>query len=501
MQNAPFDEHIKKQLGDYQPEVPSHIWENIVAEKDKRRPAGLWLRFKKYGLAALLATALISAGVYYFQYNKQPVHTVDPNAITQQSGSQPQQESNSSDNIQPLKTETTEPGTTASTTNNTTANTPDGISNGSTITDAQHSTGDINKPLTNSGSSNLPNGMATKNRISLTVNTNKKHNTDIATNHWKKNKQHQRHQKGRSALQITPGETDAGNVITDESAQTYHPIECTSADQTLQPDLLTLTTLATKRSMMLTIKEPRRMTFNIPCPGIEKNSAGNKRYLELYAGPDYAFRSFKDTGNSVYKQKRKESTSFQYAFSAGARYTRVFSNGMSIRAGLNYSQVNEKFTFTAGNVVQIVYIIDASGDTTGSYTATSTRYKVTHNKFRTLDIPLSIGYEMGNGRFHANINAGAVINLYSWQQGDVLDKSLQPVNINTNAQNSPYQFKTNIGLGFIGAVSMYYKLNDRFHLLAEPYFRYNFSPASKSELTYKQKYNIAGLKLGVRYDF
>ena len=50
---------------------------------------------------------------------------------------------------------------------------------------------------------------------------------------------------------------------------------------------------------------------NLPgCPSIEENAAGNKNYIEIYAGPDYAFRSLSDTGNSTYLQKRKESTNF-----------------------------------------------------------------------------------------------------------------------------------------------------------------------------------------------
>ena len=40
---------------------------------------------------------------------------------------------------------------------------------------------------------------------------------------------------------------------------------------------------------------------------------------------------------------------------------------MSVRGGVNYSQINEKFTFSQGNLVQVTYIIDANGDTTGSY--------------------------------------------------------------------------------------------------------------------------------------
>ena len=174
---------------------------------------------------------------------------------------------------------------------------------------------------------------------------------------------------------------------------------------------------------------------------------------------------------------------------------------MSIRTGINYSQINEKFKYADANITHIVYITNSNGDTTGSFLSTGTRYKTTHNKYRTLDIPLLIGYEMGNGRWHANFNAGVIINLYSWQKGDVLDTAYKPVNITTGKSSSPYQFKTNAGAGFLGSVSVYYKLNKRLHLMAEPYFRYSFSPASKSELTLKQKYNTAGLRVGLRLDF
>lgn len=173
---------------------------------------------------------------------------------------------------------------------------------------------------------------------------------------------------------------------------------------------------------------------------------------------------------------------------------------MSVRGGVNFSQINEKFTFNQGNIVTVTWILNANGDTIGSYTTTGTRYKTTINRYRSIDIPFMIGYELGNGKLHANINAGPVINIYSWQKGDVLDASGNPVSITTGKSSSPYQFKTNAGVGFMGAVSVYYKLNDRVHLMAEPYFRYNLSPMNKESITLKQKYQTAGLRLGIRLD-
>ena len=111
-----------------------------------------------------------------------------------------------------------------------------------------------------------------------------------------------------------------------------------------------------------------------------------------------------------------------------------------------------------------------------------------------------IGYELGNGKIHANINAGVIINVYSWYKGDVLDTSYQPVTITTGKGSSNYQYKTNIGVGFLGSASVYYKMTDKMHLMLEPYFRYNLSPMSKDNLNLQQKNNTVGLRLGLRFD-
>jgi len=94
-----------------------------------------------------------------------------------------------------------------------------------------------------------------------------------------------------------------------------------------------------------------------------------------------------------------------------------------------------------------------------------------------------------------------VINLYSWQKGELLDTAFQPVSITTGKGVPAFQYKTNIGVGFTAAASVYYKLNDRLHLLAEPYFRYNFSPMNKEALSLQERFTTMGLRLGIRIDF
>jgi len=460
--NRSFDEHIKEQFGNYAPDVHPRIWENIIAEKDKKRPAGFWVsmftgRQKLLFIGLIIALTSGGAWIYFNKHVIEESSTIladnkknKPTSVNQNAHA----EFTAIENKQPV-------------------NDP--------VTDDQLVTADNN--TTDSKPAYISDGRIKAGIYAPGLQTDEAGNSQADA--VEKNKKTY---------------TGLGNVL----VKTTAPDLAEDAIEGTGTLLGRLSFYAEKYSVKRKTGKPGSVHFNpvifLPdCP-IEKDAAGNKKYIEFYAGPDYAIRSLHDTGNSAYLQKRKESTRFRSGYSAGLRYTKVFNNSMSVRGGVNYSQINEKFTFNEGNIIQVTYIINSSGDTIGSYSTTGSRYKTTINRYRSIDIPVVVGYELGNGKLHANINAGAIVNVYSWQNGDVLDTAGNPVNITTGKNSSPYQFKTNAGVGFIGAVSVYYKLNDRLHLMAEPYFRYTFSPMNKENITLKQKYQTAGLRFGIRLD-
>lgn len=460
--NRPFDEHIKEQFGNYSPDVHPRIWENIIAEKDKKRPAGFWVSMfngRQKLLFIGLIIALTSGGAWIF-FNRHIIKEPSNNiAENKKNNSIPVNKNSITEFTQ---TDNKQPG------------------NDPVKTD-HLLTADNNIP--NSKPAYISDGSIKAGIYAPGLQTDEDNSIPGDAN--------DRNKKIYAGL---------GNVL----IKTTSPELAEDEFEGTGTLLGRLSFLAEKYTVKRKTGKPGTVHFNpvifLPdCP-IEKDAAGNKKYFEFYAGPDYAIRSLHDTGNSAYLQKRKESTRFRSGYSAGLRYTKVFNNSMSVRGGVNFSQINEKFTYNEGNIIQVTYIINSNGDTIGSYSTTGTRYKTTINRYRSIDIPLVVGYELGNGRLHANINAGAIINVYSWQNGDVLDTAGNPVSITTGKGSSPYQFKTNAGVGFIGAVSVYYKLNDRLHLVAEPYFRYTFSPMNKENITLKQKYQTAGLRFGIRLD-
>ncbi len=480
-----FDDFARKQLGNYYPEVPPHVWDNIAAEKEKKKPYPFLIKFfnrKNLLLAAGLITLLTGSLLILNNYT---TTTFNKDEISKNKITDKETEATINNLNKPKNDLTQNNNSTEDDINNQRTTQPENISNHPEI------------PVAKNNNSSLNNTSSTNFTIPSLLKKEEQNNLSAVTNKREK----YIYKKGRtnitSSLNATEEYTDQ-TITTSTGKQAENITEELSVSVLLyNPESITAKSVKGKtltKSMLPAIQIP-------PCPALEKNAAGNKYYIEVYAGPDYASKSFSDTANSTLMQKRKESTSFRSAFSAGFRYTRVFNNGASIRAGVNFSQINEKFSYVQSNIVQVTYITDpVTGDTTGTFITRGSRYKTTNNRYQTIDVPLLFGFETGNGRLHANFNAGVILNIYSWQKGESLDTSFRPVSITTGKSASLYQYKTNIGAGFMGGISVYYKLNDRLHLLAEPYCRYNFSPMNKEMLSLQEKFTTIGLRLGIRLD-
>lgn len=548
MSNQHFEEYLKNRFGDYSPDVDPRILEKIMEKRRKRRPAALWslLLHNRNRLLIFILVLTGSATLLYTQINKSEKNTTDQKNNTLSynntpSGGQTGGNTVSPDNKTTISADAnSNPGNSYDIADAAPGNhAPNAGSQNPAVSDPANSTNS-----THSEDPTLPNNrkqnnkstaqftqavnndikgadktILLRNKNSTTKNTttfpNGKNNndgndlTDIKNYNSRKIKGSR---SGHTKMRISaPAASETLNTKEKNVIENNEEQVTANEDPQLPAGGTMLGRLSFLAEKIMSKKGPKpapplssRTNIFLPgCPSID-NISGNKKYLELYASADYGIRSFKsfsDTSNINYLNRRKESTRFTSGYSAGVRYTRVFNNSMSIRAGVNYSQINEQFKFSQGNVVQITYIINQHGDTTGSFTTTGTRIKSTHNKYRSLDIPLLIGYEVGNGRFHANINAGAIVNVYSWQKGEILDTAFQPVNITTGKGDPAYQYKTNAGIGITGGVSLYYKLNDRWHILAEPYFRYNLSPMNTEKASpLQQRYHTAGLRLGIRLD-
>jgi hypothetical protein len=451
MKNKLFDDFVQKQFDGYKPEVGAHIWENIARQKEKQKPTGFW--FSTIGkMAATFLVMLSCIGVgYYFMHNKNT--SLKEISVNGEKNSLPTinvpQENNSI------------------TLNQAKENLP-----------AAEQVQPKEESLATSTNAINRNTITPEDRKNNALSSISKPMDDNITNSTTKNK----HLNGNTTVNISKS-------VAEENINNVLVATITNADL-INQNRLFIPTVNTKKLPTIAF---------VPCPEAEGNAAGNKRYIEVYGGPDYIFKSYADTGNT-YIAQRKASTGIHYAFSAGVRYTKVFGSGISFRTGLNYSQINERFIAFNGFVLERFVQVNSIGDTIANYTTATVQYKKSTNIYRTIDIPVQAGFEFGNGRLHANLSAGALINIRSKQTGNAVEPNGNVIDLSSDKANSKYQYKSNVGVSFLGSASVYYKLNEKFHAMAEPYIRYSLSPMTKSEITFSQKFHTVGLRLGLRMD-
>ena len=458
-----FDEQVKQTFEAYEANVPSYLWDRINKKINRRKPFFFWLSHNKFLLFTLL---IIFLGAIYFylptDMNSNLSSSAKKNLVYDYSAGIKKESKNENFKSEPV-----------SKSNNKTQRTTTAIEVNASNPGIDHF---VEKEKNNQPAADAIMSTATIQKQNVNLGSLQKNNTpedNIET----------------SASSNTWTKGSANNLR--NPALVSHNKDLLGFS--LNPQLMNVRSQFNPSVSML-----KKRFINIPCPTYNPNKS--KQYFDFYSSGDFIIRQFSDTPNSLYLEKRKEGNTISSAFSLGLRYTKLFKNGINIRGGFNFSQINEKFTFTQGNIIQIIYETNAAGDTIRSYQTESTRYKITHNRYVSFDIPLTVGFEKAINNWEINLNAGVLMNLTSQYRGDILDKNFQPVAINSSISENQYRLKNNIGIGCLGAVSLYYRISDHVKLLTEPYFRYNLSPMNEQSGAFKQQYHTAGIKVGVRYD-
>jgi hypothetical protein len=257
-------------------------------------------------------------------------------------------------------------------------------------------------------------------------------------------------------------------------------------------------------------KNPCREPGN-GCPtfGMRKRGKGTTFYVDAFVAPENVMRRF--TKNLAESEKllaaRDSVEQTQYAVSTGARVSVVFGNGLALRTGLVFNQINERARFDSLGVGSItttykeVILPNGKRDTVSTtITIVDGIFRKTrYNHYRSLDIPLQIGYEKAfkNG-WTFGVNGGMNINIASWQKADIVGGDLRQLSVSSeiNAPNPVYN--TRVGMSFIGSVAAYRQLTKGLQLVIEPSIRLGLQPITRSDYALKQQYSTAGLIVGLR---
>ncbi len=467
MTDNQFDNFFREKLRDHTAPVPVGLWEKIRPENEKR-PKGFFLR--KINGTGLMVAALLVSSVIIGLLTYQHASSVP---VTEAALKQPTTITNSNLN------------NTTSENNSTLQPTP----NNSIIT--------ADSMIENEEE---PSNHFVKNTMvaePTTVNATQKISLQEAT------------ASSNGLMPLQKNDLDVSSIDNASDATNYVAAHVNQGSLFFNPSSLNAANGKVNKNLAANGHDKFIKSTIIICPTIRGRSNFNPDWgLELFASPDYSFKSVTNVSASQqYLDKKDSSEQMQIGYSAGFRLVKPLNDHILLKTGLQYSQMNQKFTYRNENEVKTTTVITtrsiirSPGDTvivTDTSTLQQIGYsvKTIHNHFRSIDIPLTVGYQFGNDDLSLGINAGVIFNISSWYQGEILDTSLASVPI-SKVSNSIY--KSNIGLGLYSSISVLKRINENTQLFFEPYFRYNLSNMTNSQSPYNQKFQVGGLAIGLRF--
>ena len=221
--------------------------------------------------------------------------------------------------------------------------------------------------------------------------------------------------------------------------------------------------------------------------------------IGAHLSPDLVMHRISSTNQDLfpYIDERRKTEKLLESYHVGLDVYLQHRDGLFLRSGVEYAQINKRFKFDETWV--------EFNDST-NVTTTFVREKKTTNRYRLVDIPLTVGYEFGINDWNLAlyVEAGASMNVLFKKKGDILDPNspsdyYEPISITDGEANSLDSYVENVGLSFLGGIGARYELMDGLFIYAQPAGKIYLNSFTKKDNTVNEKFSRIGLNLGAIY--
>ncbi len=213
---------------------------------------------------------------------------------------------------------------------------------------------------------------------------------------------------------------------------------------------------------------------------------------------------------SDYLDLRNQYEMPEYSFDFGAGFGLMTPYGVYGEIGLQYSQIQEKFSFTDPETVKKTQIItlDTLFMNGQIITNSDTSYIdipgavtiVTHNKYKFFNFPIMLGYDHAlNTNFSLGVKAGAILNFSFRQKGRFVDEDNNPVWFSSNTPGRALAFPDKIGMSFMTGLQATYHFGDLISLYFSPQIKFIPKSITLDDYVIRQTYLNPSLTIGVKY--
>lgn len=227
---------------------------------------------------------------------------------------------------------------------------------------------------------------------------------------------------------------------------------------------------------------------------------------DVYGGPSFARRSFESNGPAYeqYRKQRQDTETKDFSFNAGMRGSLLLGRHFLLRSGLHYEQMTEVFEYADPDYVK--YLVEITHTTVDGKPVTiidtvgveyGENYTKTFNRYGMLDVPVAAGLELRSGRFGLSLNGGFSLNLLFWKRGSILSTGGKPQPFTPGEKGAVEVFRPRTGVSVEGSAQIFFHLQPRLRIFAEPYFRQVLKPVTLDDQPVDQRYRISGIKFGL----
>lgn len=227
---------------------------------------------------------------------------------------------------------------------------------------------------------------------------------------------------------------------------------------------------------------------------------------DAYGGPSFAARALESNGPAYepYRKQRQDTETKDFSFNAGMRGSLLFGRHFLLRSGLHYEQMTEVFEYADPDYIK--YLVEITQTTVDGKPVTiidtvgveyGENYTKTYNRYGMLDVPVAAGLELRSGRFGLSLNGGLSLNVLFWKRGSILSTGGKPQPFTPGEKGAVEVFRPRTGVSVEGSAQIFFHLQPRLRIFAEPYFRQVLKPVTLDDQPVDQRYRISGIKFGL----
>ncbi len=264
-----------------------------------------------------------------------------------------------------------------------------------------------------------------------------------------------------------------------------------------------------ENNMLLPLMTEEKFPELLP-PTIKPKKKPSPLSIGFHFGYGFAKKQLKartsDQESTAYLELRKDSETAMQVLSSGFDLAYQFKSGFYAKAGLQFEQITERFDYSKITTTPffndtatyaLYYNMNGSieKDSGTESMSVRTQTRKIYNRYRTVDLPFSIGYQpITKKNLNWFVETGVSVNLSFLPRGEILDyDEADRIDLSSTSY-----LKKNIGLSLTAGVGLSYRLTKDVSIWMSPKFRLPLTEITIQEYLLEQQFLRGVVEVGVR---